>query len=141
MKCSVIIDKEKEEQVIIYAHQKTKLVEQIERLASEDILIGYRDSEAVRLLFSEVYCFIVEENKVYALTESERFRLKSRLYQLEEVMPPQFVKLHQSCIANMQKMRRFDASMTGALMVTMQNGYTDFVSRRNLKTVKERLGL
>ena len=52
-----------------------------------------------------------------------------------------FVKLNQSCIVNIKKIECFDASLGGALKVTLKNGYRDYVSRRQLKAVKERLGL
>ena len=52
-----------------------------------------------------------------------------------------FVKINQSCIANTKKILRFSASISGALQVTFKNGYRDYVSRRQLKTVKKRMGL
>ncbi len=143
MKCRIIIDPHREEEVIVYAHEKTALVQDIARLvADEDFsLIGYRDKEAVPLTPSEVVCFTVEGGKVYAVTDREQLWIKSRLYQLEAHLPEQFVKLNQSCIANVRRIARFDASLGGALTVIFQNGQRDYVSRRQLKYVKERLGL
>ena len=78
---------------------------------------------------------------MFALTEKGKYRLKSRLYQLEKNLNDNFVKINQSCIANIKKIEKFKASVGGALMVIFKNGYEDYVSRRNLKNVKERLGL
>ena len=78
---------------------------------------------------------------MYALTENEKFKIKSRLYQLEEKLDNNFVKINQSCIANIKKIDRFKATVGGSLTVVFENGYVDFVSRRKLKNVKERLGL
>ncbi len=143
MKCKTIIDAACEEQVLIYAHEKTNLVDEIERLVAQNspALIGYKDKVAVMLDSADIYCFTVEDNKVYAHTDAEMLQLKSRLYQLEQMLPQNFIKINQSCIANIQKIQRFDASFSGTLSVVFKNGYTDYVSRRNLKTVKERLGL
>ena len=143
MKFKLFIDKEKEEQIIVYAHEKSKLTEQIEKLVSEKIteLNGYKDREVIRLDVSEIQCFIVEDNKVFALTNKDKLQLKYRLYQLESEFDAGFVKINQSCLVNIKKIARFDASLSGSLKVKMKNGYTDFVSRRNLKFVKERLGL
>lgn len=85
--------------------------------------------------------FFTEDNKVFALTENEKYRLKSRLYQLEENLNDNFVKINQSCIANIKSIDKFKATVGGSLTVIFKNGYVDFVSRRNLKNVKERLGL
>jgi DNA-binding LytR/AlgR family response regulator len=75
------------------------------------------------------------------MTENETFQLKERLYMLEEMLDDSFLKINQSCIANIHKIKKFDASFSGALFVTLQNGYKDYVSRRRLKAVKERIGL
>ena len=142
MKFRFLIDKNREE-VIVYAHEKTKLVEGIEKLVTENNfeLIGYADREAVKLDLADVYCFTVENNKIYAVCENEKYLLKLRLYQIEEKLSENFIKINQSCIANIRKIRKFDASFSGTLTVIFKNGYKDFVSRRNVKNVKERLGL
>lgn len=143
MKCTLIITDEHEEEVVIYAREKTKLIYDIENLINDNAfeLIGYSGYEAVNLRTDEVVCFLVEEGKVYAMTDKNRFRLKSRLYQLEETLPENFVKINQSCIANIKKIERFDTSVSGTLLIKFKNGYKDYVSRRQMKAVKERFGL
>ena len=143
MKFKLFIDKEKEEQVLIYAHQKSKLTDAIQQLVEQDAveLNGYIDREVVRLNVTEIYCFMVENNKVYALTKKDKFYLKCRLYQLEDQFSESFIKINQSCMVNVKMIARFDASLSGVLKVRLKNGYSDYVSRRNVKSVKERLGL
>ena len=63
-----------------------------------------------------------------------------RLYQLEELLDASFVKINQSSIVNVKKIERFEASIGGALLVILQNGHRDYVSRRQVKAVKERIG-
>ena len=143
MKIKILIDKEHEEEVIIYAREKTKLVEAITQLVTENAVdwIGYRDKETARLTPADVHCFIVEDNKIYALTQHEKWQLKCRLYQLEEELPRDFLKLNQSCLANLRQIERFNASFSGSLQVVFKNGHIDYVSRRQVKHLKERLGL
>lgn len=143
MKFRIIIDKEREEEVTVCAHEETNLTAEIERLCREDAieLIGYKDRDAVKVEMLEVYCFIVEDGKIFAITENDKLQLKCRLYTVEERLTDSFVKINQSCIANIRMIERFEASIGGALTVKFKNGYCDYVSRRNLKKVKERLGL
>lgn len=143
MKCRIFIDKTHEEEILIYSHEKTPLIEKIENLVSDDTfeLIGYKDREAVRLITNDVICFVAENNKVFAMTESEKFNLRFRLYQIEENLSDNFIRINQSCIANIDKIDRFDASFSGTLVVRFKNGYCDFVSRRQMKNIKERFGL
>jgi DNA-binding LytR/AlgR family response regulator len=143
MKFQIFFDRDREEQVIVYAHQRTELTEKIEQLVLENksVLSGYRDKEIFPLNISEIYCFTVINNKVFAVTEEERFLLKNRLYELEESINNDFIKINQSCIINIKKIEKFSAAFSGSLQVKLKNGYVDYVSRRNLKSVKERLGL
>ena len=143
MKLQIVIDRNRDEEIFIYVHEKTQLICEIEELVNNNSfdLTGYTENETVKLNLNDVYCFITEDNKVYALTENEKYRLKSRLYQLEENLNSSFVKINQSCIANIKKIDKFKASIGGSLTVVLRNGYVDIVSRRNLKKVKERLGL
>ncbi len=142
MKLQIVIEKNRDEEILIYAHEKTPLICEIEELVNNNSfdLTGYTENEIVKLNLNDIYCFITEDNKVYALTEIGKYRLKTRLYQLEDNLN-NFVKINQSCIANIKKIDRFKATVGGSLTVVFKNGYVDFVSRRNLKNVKERLGL
>lgn len=143
MKCTIVIDPNREEEVIVYAKEQNELVSAIENLILKNQIefIGYKDKTASVLDISDVCCFTVENNRIYAHTEGDTYILKLRLYQLESCLPENFIKLNQSCLANIKKIRKFDASISGTLRVIFKNGYVDYVSRRNLKTVKERLGL
>ena len=143
MKCTLIITDEHEEEVVIYARERTKLTNDIEVLVYGSVpeLIGYKENEVVKLNSDLISCFTVEGSKVYALTDSEKLQIKLRLYQLEEMLPDTFVKINQSCIANIRKIERFDTSVSGTLLIKFKNGYKDYVSRRQMKAVKERFGL
>ena len=136
MKLKIFVDKTKEEEIIIYVHEKHGLVEEIERLVSENKfeLIGYKDNEAQNISLLEVNCFICENNKVFALTE-EKLAVRLRLYQIEDLLDDNFVRINQSCIANIRKIEKTQADFSGALTVVFKNGYRDYISRRNLKKV------
>lgn len=143
MKCTVIIDPSQEEQVVIHAHCRTSLVDTIEQLIAqnEQELLGRNDDEILRLSPEEVHCFVAENNKVYALTQTNRYAVSLRLYQLEERFSAQLIRINQSCLANPLHIERFRASLGGALLVCFKNGHSEYVSRRNIKSVKERLGI
>ena len=143
MKFRTIIDKEHEEEVIIHAKERNKTIEEIEAFVAnvDTELIGYTENKSiVKLRPADVHCFTVEDGRIYALTDKEKLQIRQRLYILEEMLDESFVKINQSCIGNVSKIERFDASLGGSLMVTFKNRHRDYVSRRQLKTVKERIG-
>lgn len=143
MKCTTIIDVCREDEVIIYSHARTALVEEIEALATKgsSTLVGYGDGHIVTIAANELHAVTVEDGKTYALTAGGKYDLRRRLYEVEAILEPHFVRINQSCIGNVRCIARFDVSIGGALMVTFKNGYKDYVSRRQLKHVKERLGI
>ena len=142
MKYQTIVDREREEEVLIYVHQKNETSQKIEDFVSglSTELYGYRDKISVRLSPSEIQCVTIQDGKSFAMTQDETYQLKERLYMLEDVLGDSFLKINQSCIANIHKIKKFDATFSGALLVIFQNGYRDYVSRRRLKAVKERIG-
>ena len=143
MKCELHIDKNTDEKVLIYAHEQNKAVEEIKSFVeNQDIeLVGYKDGEIEKLNPNKVNCFIIENGKIYAITDDDKYHVKLRLYNLEEMLGESFIKINQSCIANIRKIKKFDSSISGTLSVVFKNGYIDYVSRRNIKSIKERLGL
>ncbi|MBQ2934289.1 MAG: LytTR family transcriptional regulator [Clostridia bacterium] len=143
MKCTVILDKNREEEIVIYAKEENDIIKRIKQLAADENkeIYGFLREEIVRLELNNVYCFSLEGGKLYAMCEKEKYLIKARLYNIEEKLNENFIKINQSSIANIQKIQKFDASIGGALMVVFKNGHTDYVSRRNIKFVKERLGL
>lgn len=143
MKLRIVIDKERQEEIIIYAHERSLLINSIESLVenSDKTFVAYTNDSIKKISAEEVYCFVSDNNKVYALTQSEKLLLKERLYQVQERLGDDFIKINQSCVANIAKIKNFDVSVSGTLKVIFKNGYTDYVSRRQIKNVKERLGL
>ncbi len=143
MKLKITIDRNREEEILVFAHERTKLIDEIECLVGdyEKEIIGYTDGGVHKLIPAQITCFVVENNKVYAILGKEKLQIKMRLYQLEEMLGVGFLKINQSCIANINEIKKFDTSISGTLKVIFKNGYSDYVSRRNIKTVKERLGV
>ena len=142
MRYKIEIRETQDEDLIIYASRRSPLLERIEELLleAERCIFGYNDTETVRLDASKVFCFFIEDSKTYALTDHGKLQIKERLYKVEDIYPENFVKINQSCLVNISKITRFDSSIGGSLLVVLENGYKDYVSRRQLKTVKERMG-
>ncbi|MBQ9276700.1 MAG: LytTR family transcriptional regulator [Clostridia bacterium] len=143
MRCNVKIDKDIDERVDIYARERTTLVEQIETLVqnSEIALVGVNDEETVPLDIAEVQRFFVENGKVFASVGNQRYAVRYRIYQLEEMLKDSFIKINQSSLVQASYIKRFVAGWDGALTVELKNGDKDFVSRRQTKIVLSRLKL
>lgn len=143
MKLTIITDPTREEEVVIFTHGSSSLVEEIRQLVDGKSapLVGFCDGEGTILDYVKVQRFTVENEKIYAHVGEKTYRIKQRLYQIEQQAPDCFVKIHQSCLANLRQIARFEAALSGTLRVVFKNGDIDYVSRRNVRKVKERLGV
>ena len=142
MKFTVIIDEDREEEIVVYAKKESAFIAELEAFVKSNTseIIGYGEGSIVKLATEDVYAFAVEDGKVFAHTAGEKLLVQKRLYRIEELAGERFVKINQSCIVNMGKIEKFEPTFGGSLMVVLKNGYRDYVSRRQMKTVKERIG-
>ena len=143
MKYKLIIDKTKEEEIIAIVHAPSALTQQIENLVCSfsgfDSIMGYRDDEMRKLLFSEIECITILDRKVIAIDGSgNRFSLKNRLRDLEDVLPSYFIRINKSALANEHRIQRFDAVFSGGVDAVFRCGYREYVSRRCFAEIKRR---
>ena len=102
----------------------------------------FSDERAEILSPDDIYRIYSENQKVLAVTDKGVYRLRMRLYQLEERLTGRkFVRISNSEIINLDKTANFDLSFAGTIQVKMKNGETTFVSRRYVSEIKKRLGI
>lgn len=144
MKCNVYIGTNHEEEINIYSKEKTALVDEIVKIAKSDaneIIAINENKEKFIVNPIDITCFITFNNKTYVVINNKKYQVKNRLYQYEEMLQDSFVKLNQSCLGNKHKVKCFKASIGGSLLVVFKDGYSDYISRRELKNFKIRMGL
>ena len=142
MKFTLIIDKEKDEELVITAHQRTVLIDEIEALISQrtDCIPGYTEDNIKMLSISEIECVTVLDGKTYAIDSKNcRYRLKQRLYELESTLPSSFIRINKSTLANENALDRFAVTYAGSVDAVFKCGYTEYVSRRCFAQIKRRL--
>ena len=143
MKFKLIIDKEKNEEVVATVHKRTALIDEIEALILQytgaDRIPACTEDDIKMLLFSEIECVTVLDGKTYAIdSRNRRYRLKHRLYELEEMLPSSFIRINKSTLANETRLERFAVTYSGAVDAVFKCGYTEYVSRRCFAQLKRR---
>ena len=143
MKFRLIIDKTKEEEVVVTAHDRTALTDKLEALVLEcspaERIPAYLEDEIKLLSFGEIDCITVLDGKTYAIdTKNRRYRLKMRLYELEEILPSYFIRINKSSLANEKRLERFSVGYSGAVDAIFKCGYKEYVSRRCFAEIKRR---
>ena len=142
----LVIDKEQEEQIVATVHGRSALTDRIEALVAgaerTEELTGYTQEDTVILKPEEIECICVEDGKTFAVyADGIKYRLRGRLYEVEARLGPEFVRVNKSVLANWKKIRRFKASIAGAVDVEFKSGHVEYVSRRCFAELKRRYGL
>ena len=142
MKFKLIIDKSKDEEVVATVHERSPLIDEIESLISKhtDRIPGYTEDDIKMLSVSEIECITVLDGKTYAIdSTNHQYRLKQRLYELEEQLPSSFIRINKSTLANESALDRFTVTVVGSVDAVFKCGYTEYVSRRCFAQIKRRL--
>lgn len=143
MKYKLIIDKNAKEEIIATVHAPSLLTQQIENLvcsfSGTDSIIGYRNDEMRKLIFSEIECITILERKVVAVdTKGNQYRLRDSLRDLEEILPSYFIRINKSSLANEHRIERFEAVVSGGVDAIFRCGYKEYVSRRCFAEIRRR---
>lgn len=143
MKYKLIIDKNKDEEIIAIVHAPSSLTQQIEDLvysySGADSIVGYKDDEMRKLEFSEIECITIINRKVIAIdSNGKQYSLKERLRDLEDILPSYFIRINKSTLANEHCIARFCAVFSGGVDAVFRCGYREYVSRRCFAQIKRR---
>lgn len=89
----------------------------------------------------EVYCFEIENQLVYAITEKERYWTNYQLKTLEPRLDSQqFVRVHRESIVNIRYVKEIAPITRERYEITLSNGHKLNVSRNYLAQLKQLLG-
>ena len=143
MKFKLIIDPEKDEEVVATVHHRTALIDEIEALIAastgKDEILAYAEDEWKMLSFSQIACISVLNGRVCAIdSKCREYRLKQRLYELEEILPGYFIRINKSALANEKQLDHFAVTYSGGVDAVFKCGYREYVSRRCFAQIKRR---
>ncbi|MBR3973528.1 MAG: LytTR family transcriptional regulator [Oscillospiraceae bacterium] len=143
MKFKLIIDKNKDEEIVATVRQRSALTDRIEALVREesgsDRIAAWNEDDMKMLKFSDIECITVQDGRTWAVdTRGGKYRLKLRLYELEAMVPACFIRINKSALANENRLERFTATYSGAVDAVFRCGYREYVSRRCFAAIKRR---
>lgn len=140
--------KEDEIEIIINASKSSnelnKIIDNIQSMSQNiDTLIGIKENNIFIINISEVIYFYSKDQNNYAKTLKGDFKIKKKLYELEENLDKKtFIRISNSCIANVSFITSFDLGKVGNIIIKFSNDITENVSKRRIpyvmKFLKER---
>lgn len=109
---------------------------------SPSVISGSRDGMITVLEENDLIKVYAGNGKVFAVTDHGEYSIKLRLYEIEKRLAPQrFVRISNSEIVNLKKVKNFDLSFTGTICVELINNTVTYVSRRYVSKIKKILGI
>ncbi|GIN38089.1 LytTR family DNA-binding domain-containing protein [Heyndrickxia sp. FSL K6-6286] len=145
MQIKLIIDEKIEEtEIQIHANTFTDEIEQIMKFlksSKTEVIDGYLQQEIYMLKISDIFFVYSEGTKVYFQTDEDEYESKLKLYEVEEILEKDFVRVNKSTLVNISKISFMKMEKIGMMQLVMENGTTAHVSRKYLKNLKKRLGI
>ena len=133
-----------EKEIIIRANKKDEEVAEILRnLQNIDTKLhninGYLDNTVYSLSTQDILFFETNDRNVYAHTKDNAFLIHYRLYELEENLPDNFLRVSKSSILNVDEVKSLTQSVMGNLIQFRDSYKQMYASRRFLKKLKLKL--
>lgn len=145
MKVNVIVEPELEEEYV-EIHVKG-ITDEITRLSE----LIQNKSQAITGMDEYERIVVIEEANIVALhaekkwcriyTDTSNYSCRKRLYEVENMLGADFMKISKSIIVNLRKIESVEAVFNGMLLLRMKNGSKEYVSRTYLPQMKEYLGI
>lgn len=145
MKVNVVVEPELEEE---YAEIHVKgITDEITRLSK----VIQNKSQAITGMDEYERNVVIEETDIVALhaekkwcriyTDTSNYSCRKRLYEVENMLGADFMRISKSIIVNLRKIESVEAVFNGMLLLRMKNGSKEYVSRTYLSQMKEYFGI
>ena len=138
-----VTDGSSEDEVIIRCGRVDDKVQKLQayiKSISTPQLTFYKDAQEYYLPLEEILFFETEGEMVYAHTTNETFRVKHRLYELEEMLPHYFVRAAKGTIVNTSQIYSIIRNLTASSQVQFAGTHKQiYASRHYYGALKEKM--
>jgi len=116
-----------------------KLQEFISALSAPKLTF-YKGTQEYYLPLESILFFETDGEQVFAHTANEAFRVKRRLYELEDLLPRTFIRAAKGTIVNTSHIYAINRSLTASSQVRFAGTHKQiYVSRHYYNTLKEKM--
>ena len=106
----------------------------------QQTIIGYDDDKIHQIPPQDIFYFESVDNTVFAYCQSQVFKCREKLYELEEALQnTQFLRISKSIILNLQKIEYLTPAYNGRFEATLKNQEKVIISRQYTPMLKEKL--
>jgi len=134
-----------EVEIVIRCRQLSKDIQEIQRLiqnASSGVssLVFYKNNMEFYFPPEDILFFETSSECVYAHTAGDAFLTKTRLYELEEILPPDFIRVSKSTILNIRHILAIERNLASASLIKFKKSHKQvYASRSYFNNLKQRI--
>ncbi|MDR3084847.1 MAG: LytTR family transcriptional regulator [Christensenellaceae bacterium] len=133
-----------EDEIHILCRSADETIRRIQRFILEQAggpkLSFFKGSEEYFFPLEDLLFFETDGDAVFAHTGSDAFRVRQRLYELEETLPRAFIRASKGCIVNLAQVYSITRDLSSSSLVRFTGSHKQvFLSRRYYRALKERL--
>ena len=103
-------------------------------------IIGYKRDKKYFIQIESIYYIELIDKKTFIYTKEECYESPLWVYQIEEQLDQQFIRVNKSTILNMKYIKSLKADIGSRIIVYLDNQDQVLVSRTYAKEFKKRLG-
>ena len=113
----------------------------IRRIEGRRDVIAVTDSDGAQQIIEtgELVSVSVHGKHLLFVTENERFLSRQSLQNIEEELDDRFVRISRYELVNIEKVRKFDFTLSGTLRLELTGGMETWASRRCRPLIRKRL--
>lgn len=140
-----VADNLEEDEVLIRCRSVDESIRKIHQFILEQSKTGpkitfYKQNQEYYFPLTDVLFFETEGEHVYAHTADDAYRIKYRLYELEQMLPRGFVRASKSAVVNIRQIYSITRSLTSSSLVQFADSHKQvYVSRFYYGELRQRM--
>ena len=138
-----VTDGSTEDEVIIRCGRVDDTVQKLQayiQSMSAPKMTFFKGAQEYYLPLDKILFFETEGEQIYAHTKNDAFRVKYRLYELEEMLPHYFVRAAKGTIVNTAQIYAINRNLTASSQVEFAGTHKQiYVSRHYYGALKEKM--
>ena len=132
------------ESVKLMVHEETESIHRLAEFIEQEnfrymLLSCQKDDKIYQVQCREIYYIESLMEVQYIHMKDEIYCTRRRLYELERIIPPEFVRASKSVLLNMAKVNQYKPIAGGIMMAEFENGDGTYISRKYLKGLRAKI--
>ena len=130
--------------MVIYTNEITDEIQNIINILKRESrpILTLKDGDKYSVFsVDDIYMVRVQEKVLVVYCKDKKYVSKKRLYEMEESLGNDFLRISKSTIINLNHVKNVIPSFKGVMYLNLKNGSSGVISRKFLPEFKRRLGL